>query len=379
MALTSYGYDGTVLEGGWAKLSRYLGRAAAIGGTNDFAPTIVGGVDRTVRVGTGSLYKSGVLVVSDATADLQSGTVASGSRYDTLVLRRDWQTNTSSLVIIAGSATRAVTLTNSNPGTIEDQAIALIKITAGQQTPAEVIDLRPPFSDDQSEIGTEKFWGTTTPPAGYLVEDGSAVDRIKYATLFARYGTTYGAGDGSTTFNLPNARGRTLVAFDATQAEFDTMGEVGGSKTVILATGELPAHAHGLNGHNHGGPTSTASLNHSHTIGHNHGRSYGSTYGGAGNHAHGIAMSDFGGLGGGGTLVRLGYNGSFPTGSGGAGAHDHSAYVDVPDVGGSSGNSDLSHAHTIPADNGSTANAGGGAGHNNLQPYAVRHVIIKAL
>lgn len=44
-------------------------------------------------------------------------------------------------------------------------------------------------------------------PAGYLIEDGSAVGRVAYATLFAAIGTTYGAGDGATTFNLPDSRG----------------------------------------------------------------------------------------------------------------------------------------------------------------------------
>ena len=43
-------------------------------------------------------------------------------------------------------------------------------------------------------------------PAGYLIEDGSEVGRVAYATLFAAIGTTYGAGDGATTFNLPDSR-----------------------------------------------------------------------------------------------------------------------------------------------------------------------------
>lgn len=53
-----------------------------------------------------------------------------------------------------------------------------------------------------------------TPPAGYLVCDGSAVSRATYADLFALIGTYYGAGDGSTTFNLPDYRGKFLRGFD---------------------------------------------------------------------------------------------------------------------------------------------------------------------
>lgn len=47
-------------------------------------------------------------------------------------------------------------------------------------------------------------YGNATPPAGYLDCNGAAVSRTTYAALFAITGTTYGAGDGSTTFNLPN-------------------------------------------------------------------------------------------------------------------------------------------------------------------------------
>lgn len=51
-------------------------------------------------------------------------------------------------------------------------------------------------------------------PAGYLIEDGSAVGRVAYATLFAAIGTTYGAGDGATTFNLPDSRAEVWRGLD---------------------------------------------------------------------------------------------------------------------------------------------------------------------
>jgi microcystin-dependent protein len=56
------------------------------------------------------------------------------------------------------------------------------------------------------------------------------VNRTTYATLFAVISTSFGAGDGSTTFNLPNLKGRVPVGLDAAQAEFDAMGEAGGAK-----------------------------------------------------------------------------------------------------------------------------------------------------
>lgn len=56
-------------------------------------------------------------------------------------------------------------------------------------------------------VGIVAHFACSTPPAGWLERDGSAVSRTGYAKLFSRIGTTWGAGDGSTTFNLPDARG----------------------------------------------------------------------------------------------------------------------------------------------------------------------------
>jgi microcystin-dependent protein len=97
--------------------------------------------------------------------------------------------------------------------------------------------------------GTLIMWaGGTTPPSGYLLCDGSAVSRASFAELFAVIGTTYGAGDGSTTFNLPNLQGRVPVGFDSGQTEFDAMGETGGAKTHTLTVSEIPSHSHTTEG-----------------------------------------------------------------------------------------------------------------------------------
>jgi len=83
-----------------------------------------------------------------------------------------------------------------------------------------------------------------TAPTGWLLADGAAVSRATYSDLFDVIGTTYGAGDGSTTFNLPNLKGRVPVGVDAGQAEFDTRGELGGAKTHTLTASEMPSHTH---------------------------------------------------------------------------------------------------------------------------------------
>lgn len=87
-------------------------------------------------------------------------------------------------------------------------------------------------------------FGGTSVPDGFLLCDGSAVSREDYADLFAVVGVTFGNGDGSTTFNLPDLRGRVAVGQDSGQSEFDTLGETGGEKTHTLTDDEMPYHTH---------------------------------------------------------------------------------------------------------------------------------------
>jgi len=90
---------------------------------------------------------------------------------------------------------------------------------------------------------TSQYAGTTA-PAGYLLCNGQLVSRTTYAALFAVTGTLYGVGDGSTTFAVPNLKGRIPVGLDAAQTEFDVLGETGGSKTHTLSVAEMPQHVH---------------------------------------------------------------------------------------------------------------------------------------
>jgi microcystin-dependent protein len=80
--------------------------------------------------------------------------------------------------------------------------------------------------------GDIKTVAYATAPDGWLLCDGSAVSRSTYAALFEAIGTTYGSGNGTTTFNLPSTKGKVQVGRDAGQTEFDTLGETGGAKTV---------------------------------------------------------------------------------------------------------------------------------------------------
>lgn len=105
------------------------------------------------------------------------------------------------------------------------------------------------------------FAGSTA-PQGYLLCDGSAVDRTTYATLFAVIGTTYGAGDGSTTFNVPDLSGRVVIGVSGSHA----LGTTGGSETVTLTADQLPAHTHVVPQHGHANDIAATMPTLSHTI-----------------------------------------------------------------------------------------------------------------
>ena len=84
---------------------------------------------------------------------------------------------------------------------------------------------------NRSEVGTIKPWGKATAPAGYLLCDGTAVSRTTYADLFAVVGTTYGAGDTSTTFNVPDLQGK----FPQGKSGTTNLATTGGANTVTVA------------------------------------------------------------------------------------------------------------------------------------------------
>lgn len=68
--------------------------------------------------------------------------------------------------------------------------------------------------DEDMATGDIKLWPSEVIPAGWIVRDGRALSRVAYAALFAVLGTRYGAGDGATTFNIPDDRGEFLRCAD---------------------------------------------------------------------------------------------------------------------------------------------------------------------
>lgn len=95
--------------------------------------------------------------------------------------------------------------------------------------------------------GTATFLAANYP--NWLICDGSAVSRTNYPLLFQACATTYGAGDGSTTFNLPALRDRIPWGLHESVAAVDTLGETGGS--TAISTSNMPAHTHTGPSHTH--------------------------------------------------------------------------------------------------------------------------------
>ncbi|MGE5476572.1 MAG: phage tail protein [Bacteroidales bacterium] len=91
---------------------------------------------------------------------------------------------------------------------------------------------------------------SSTLPSGWLLCDGAAVSRTTYARLFGVLGTAFGAGDGSTTFNLPDLRGRTAIgAGTGSGLSARTLGGKVGAETHTLVFAEMPSHSHTYTAH----------------------------------------------------------------------------------------------------------------------------------
>jgi microcystin-dependent protein len=180
----------------------------------------------------------------------------------------------------------------------------------------------------------------TSAPSLWLMCYGQAISRTTYSALFTAIGTTHGTGDGSTTFNLPDCRGRVVAGQDdmggssanrltgvTGSVNGDTMGAVGGEETHTLTEAELAAHDHGATG-----LTTTITVNNGSNIPQN--------------------LSDA----------------DFNTYSAAAGSHD--VFDGVSE--------DIATITATGTIGGDTADAGSGSAHNNVQPTIILNKIIYA-
>ena len=119
------------------------------------------------------------------------------------------------------------------------------------------------------------YFGVTAPASAFALPFGQAISRTTYVNLFNLVATTYGAGDGSTTFNLPDLRGYLLAGKDdmggaaasritagASGIDGTVLGAAGGTQTVTLITAQMPAHGHGVSDPTHAHAVSDPSHSH---------------------------------------------------------------------------------------------------------------------
>lgn len=96
-------------------------------------------------------------------------------------------------------------------------------------------------------VGEVYMYAGSSVPSGFLLCDGSPVSRTTYSELFSVIGTSFGTGDGSTTFNLPDISGRTVIGASVTHA----IGDTGGEESHVLSSSEIPSHSHVIPSHGH--------------------------------------------------------------------------------------------------------------------------------
>ena len=233
-----------------------------------------------IGIGDGIVMRSdgvyGHQVFNDAVEN-KTVTTADGSnpRRDIVVVYVDYGQTPSTLIsnntngvvksmIVAG--TPAGSPTDPSDATIQSAVgsgnpwfkLARVRVPAGQTsiTNSLIDDLRA-FAGAKDQPGVVKDFAGTVAPAGYILLYGQTISRTTYADLFAVIGTTYGVGDGSTTFTLPDARGRVVAGKDDMGGSSanrltnqsgglngDTLGATGGTETHTLLTAEMPSHSH---------------------------------------------------------------------------------------------------------------------------------------
>lgn len=247
---------------------------------------------------------------------------------------------------------------------------------------------------ETNPIGAILEWPSNTIPINWLLCNGQAVSRTEYSELFKVIGTTYGAGDGSTTFNVPDRRGNIAIGKNDSDSDFNTLGKKGGAKKRTLVLANIPshthtftgtAHTHTLNGHTHSVGAHSHGLNsHTHSI-----PALSGTAKSAGSHSHSVrSLANAANTGGNNYLREWSKSGdTAANGVESAGAHTHSVTTTASTSGKASGSTANSSAFNTGANSGNTSSttasgtigaAGSGTEFDIMNPHIVQNFIIKA-
>jgi hypothetical protein len=146
MAIISVGYDGAVTESQWSDMIKKIGSAEyGVVGINDWKVTSVPAADRTIQISAGKGWGHGVFDENTAAVQIQLDSVASGSRYDLIVMRRNWTGagGSSTFVKVNGTSVKEIASGRTKgPGVIDDQPIAIVRVDAGSTVVGSITDLR---------------------------------------------------------------------------------------------------------------------------------------------------------------------------------------------------------------------------------------------
>lgn len=176
-------------------------------------------------------------------------------------------TGSATLNVAAGGAKTIKKATMAGLANLESgEIVAANQVTVVYLSGPDVYQIVSPIPWTGRFIGDVADCAVASAPTAWILGYGQAISRTTYAALFAAYSTTYGVGDGSTTFNVPDYRGRVLAGKDnmggsaanrlttaGSSVDGLTLGAVGGAQNVALTTAELATHSHGVTdpGHTH--------------------------------------------------------------------------------------------------------------------------------
>lgn len=247
--------------------------------------------------------------------------------------------------IDGGTASNTSRLTLPKASTVTLNALTRKQATAAYDTTTGEVKV-----DDGSAlhslmpVGVVLPYGGSAAPGGWLLGDGTAVSRTTYAKLFTVVSGSFGTGDGSTTFNLPDCRRRTFVGAggSGTATLANTVGATGGTESTTLTGTELPAHTHAVSITS---GTESASHTHSGTTSSDGGQNTAYSNGGSGS-----GIEDTGDAGG---FISTAPN------------HTHTI---------TTGTASATHTHLV---SGNTASTGTGSEFTNIQPSLVVNCIVK--
>ena len=185
---------------------------------------------------------------ADITLTANNGSVDQ-SRSMVLVITSSGSLTATRNVIAPASASKVYIINNSTTG---GQSIQ-IKYSTGTAVLVPNGQTLPVYGDGSNfytavtntvPAGSIQMWATATAPSGYVLCNGVAISRTLYSTLFSVIGTTFGVGDGSTTFNVPNYQGVMPIGSNGTYA----LASTGGAASTTLGTTNLPSHTHTFSG-----------------------------------------------------------------------------------------------------------------------------------